>query len=600
MEIIKLNLIPSGVNPVCHCSQYDNGRVIRCELFNGLTPYTLASGDTVTLNARKPDNTIITASVTATQGNNYVDITTTEQLCAVVGETLCKLKITNGSTEIGTLIFYMQIERDVLADGIPSQSVIDDLDSQITAIADTVINDRLSDFNDNLALNICNVLEDEKKTTQISGGVTYTYNNDGTYTVTGTQSGTTFLNLTDPNSFPKNLKKGETYFVNYAPTGNGTVYFEIWSDQGRINYLDGAYYFTVPNNVTKLWFRLATWNANDINVTLAVPIVSTLKTFLNDTIVFPKSFYRETSSGTTLNYALTLANVELLAETYEITRTISIPSGKKLKGKGINQTILNFNVTSGNAILCETGNEQIEGLTLNGGLTSRPSTYSVTNIKNGIVIQTETNKPTYIDNVAVIGFSKNGILVQNRGYSSLCSIIANNLYLQYNGCGICFYEKGEYGVLTNCIAIDNYFGCIDSGGNNKISNCGFDRNTKGLYSSAVNNDTHSDIISCSFNHCTDRAVEIDGIASMLSFTACQFFGATNNELVIYNAQAVSLVNCLFGLNAKLAFNKASKSNNLYILNNCLFGNTPNTISIQSGTLVVLNNCYTQTGSTVTV
>lgn len=141
MEIIKLNLIPSGVNPVCHCSQYDEGRVIRIELFDGLTPYTLASGDTVTLNVRKPDNTIITASVTATQGNNYVDITTTEQLCAVVGETLCKLKITNGSTEIGTLIFYMQVKRDVLADGDPSQSVIRDLPEQVTEQVNAALNE---------------------------------------------------------------------------------------------------------------------------------------------------------------------------------------------------------------------------------------------------------------------------------------------------------------------------------------------------------------------------------------------------------------------------------------------------------------------------
>lgn len=131
MEIIKLNLIPSGVNSICHCSQYDNGRVIRLELFDGLTPYTLQSGDTVTLNVRKPDNTIITASVTATQGNNYVDIVTTEQMCAVVGNNLCDLTITNGSTVIGTLNFYMQIERDVLADGIASQSVIEDLDALV-------------------------------------------------------------------------------------------------------------------------------------------------------------------------------------------------------------------------------------------------------------------------------------------------------------------------------------------------------------------------------------------------------------------------------------------------------------------------------------
>jgi hypothetical protein len=131
MEIIKLNLIPTGVNPTCHCSQYDEGRVIRIELFDGLTPYTLQSGDTVTLNVRKPDNTIVTTSVTATQGNKYVDIVTTEQICAVVGYNLCDLTITNGSTVIGTLNFIMQIERDVLADGDPSQSVIKDLDSKI-------------------------------------------------------------------------------------------------------------------------------------------------------------------------------------------------------------------------------------------------------------------------------------------------------------------------------------------------------------------------------------------------------------------------------------------------------------------------------------
>lgn len=131
MEIIKLNLIPSGVNPTCHCSQYDNGRVIRIDLFDGLTPYVLQSGDTVTLNVRKPDNTIIEASLTATQGNTYVNLVTTEQMCACVGYNLCDLTITNGSTVIGTLNFIMQVERDVLADGIPSQSVIEDLNALV-------------------------------------------------------------------------------------------------------------------------------------------------------------------------------------------------------------------------------------------------------------------------------------------------------------------------------------------------------------------------------------------------------------------------------------------------------------------------------------
>lgn len=141
MEIIKLNLIPNGVNPVCHASQYDNGRVIRGELFDGLTPYTLASGDVVALNVRKPDNHVVTETLTATAGNSYVDIVTTEQMTACFGENLCELKITNGNTEIGTINFYMIVERDVLANGDPSQSVIEDLDALVQeAVGDNFYN----------------------------------------------------------------------------------------------------------------------------------------------------------------------------------------------------------------------------------------------------------------------------------------------------------------------------------------------------------------------------------------------------------------------------------------------------------------------------
>lgn len=141
MEIIRLNLIPSGVNPICHAKQYDKGRTIRFELFNGLTPYTLQSGDTVTLNLRKPDNTIIESSVTATQGNKYVDLVTTEQICAVSGYNLGTFKIENGATEIGTLNFIMEVGKDVLANGIPSQSVIEDLDALVQEAVEAELGD---------------------------------------------------------------------------------------------------------------------------------------------------------------------------------------------------------------------------------------------------------------------------------------------------------------------------------------------------------------------------------------------------------------------------------------------------------------------------
>ena len=151
IESINLNLIPNGVNPVCHVSQYDAGRQIKINLFEGINPYTIQSGDSFTLNVRKPDNTIVTTSVSGTQGYTYIMISTTEQIAAVVGENLCELKITNGSTVIGTLNFIMLVERDVLADGIPSQSVIEDLDERIAeAIGDNYYNK--SETDDLLAL----------------------------------------------------------------------------------------------------------------------------------------------------------------------------------------------------------------------------------------------------------------------------------------------------------------------------------------------------------------------------------------------------------------------------------------------------------------
>ena len=118
MEIIKLNLIPNGVNPVCHCSQYDAGRVVRAELFDGLTPYIIDSGDTFTLLVKRPDNVLITAELTATQGDNYIDLVTTEQMTARFGESLCELKIENNSRTIGSINFYMLIEKGV--DGAPA------------------------------------------------------------------------------------------------------------------------------------------------------------------------------------------------------------------------------------------------------------------------------------------------------------------------------------------------------------------------------------------------------------------------------------------------------------------------------------------------
>lgn len=131
MESIKVNLIPNGIPEACHASQYDEGRQIRLDLFDGLTPYAIQAGDTFTLNVRKPDNHVIVETVTGTEGNTYLVIETTEQMTAVMGKNLCEIRVENDGDNIGSLNFIMQVEKDVIANGIPSESVIEDLDALV-------------------------------------------------------------------------------------------------------------------------------------------------------------------------------------------------------------------------------------------------------------------------------------------------------------------------------------------------------------------------------------------------------------------------------------------------------------------------------------
>lgn len=130
MERIKLNLIPSGVAPIVHLSQYDDGRQFGIDLFEGESVYVLDGTETLTVNSRKPDGHVVTLSVTNT-GTSSVDVDTIEQLTAVHGVSYAKLKIEKGSVTIATLPFLIDVCRDPLENGDPSESFIHNLATQI-------------------------------------------------------------------------------------------------------------------------------------------------------------------------------------------------------------------------------------------------------------------------------------------------------------------------------------------------------------------------------------------------------------------------------------------------------------------------------------
>lgn len=130
MEVIKLNLIPTGALPVVHASQYDDGRIFRADLYDGAEVYHLDGTETISCELKKPDGNIVTLAVTNTS-ESFIDIQTTEQACAVAGESLAEVKIEKGADKIGSLNFILSVERSPIEGGISSASEINNLWTQV-------------------------------------------------------------------------------------------------------------------------------------------------------------------------------------------------------------------------------------------------------------------------------------------------------------------------------------------------------------------------------------------------------------------------------------------------------------------------------------
>lgn len=138
MEQINLNLIPSGQTPFCHVAQYDVGRVIRFNLFEGSSVYTLDGTETVTVNVRKPDGNIVTEALDASHGS-YVEVETTEQMDAVAGINNCNITIEKNDEIIATLCFGMMVQGSPLEGGVPSASEINNLCTQVNLLVEESI-----------------------------------------------------------------------------------------------------------------------------------------------------------------------------------------------------------------------------------------------------------------------------------------------------------------------------------------------------------------------------------------------------------------------------------------------------------------------------
>lgn len=113
---VNLNIVPVGVRPVVHCSQYDNNlQALRFSLYKNNTAFSIPSGAAVLINGYKPDNTGFSYAATAISGN-MATFTVTQQMTAIAGDVLCELRVRTESQIIGTLNFILCVEPAPLTD----------------------------------------------------------------------------------------------------------------------------------------------------------------------------------------------------------------------------------------------------------------------------------------------------------------------------------------------------------------------------------------------------------------------------------------------------------------------------------------------------
>ena len=106
MEQIKIDIVPAGISPVAHASQFDTSRQIRFNLFNQGAAYTLTGAETVTMVVNGEEESIANTS------DNYVIWDVAEEDCETSGVIACELRIVLGSMLIGSKNFFLEVEMD--------------------------------------------------------------------------------------------------------------------------------------------------------------------------------------------------------------------------------------------------------------------------------------------------------------------------------------------------------------------------------------------------------------------------------------------------------------------------------------------------------
>ena len=134
METRNVNITPGGQPPIIHVSQNDVGRTITINVTDSTGWYDL-TGCSAALAGIKPSGLGFT--VNGTISGHTVTITTVKLMTAEYGNIACELKITKGTTKIGTANIILAVEKDPHPENTTDGNV-DELIPEITALVERI------------------------------------------------------------------------------------------------------------------------------------------------------------------------------------------------------------------------------------------------------------------------------------------------------------------------------------------------------------------------------------------------------------------------------------------------------------------------------
>lgn len=115
-QTFNLDLIPQGVPPIVHVSQYDKGQTWEIHLFENGVVFPVPANTSAAVQGTKKDNTGFQFPAVITAGDNVVTFTLEQQMTVFGGDIDCELVLVNGDNQVATINFILSVEPTTLDD----------------------------------------------------------------------------------------------------------------------------------------------------------------------------------------------------------------------------------------------------------------------------------------------------------------------------------------------------------------------------------------------------------------------------------------------------------------------------------------------------